>query len=83
MPCLGGVGESIGGQLLECEPHRRAGDAVLVDQLSRARNSIAGLDAVRWTRTNCDTELSYRKQIRPVVEDGATAMDWIFGHASA
>lgn len=27
------------------------------------------------------TELVYRKQIRPVVDDGATAMDRIFGHA--
>jgi integrase len=26
------------------------------------------------------TELIYRKQIRPVVDDGATAMDHIFGH---
>jgi integrase len=27
------------------------------------------------------TELVYRKQIRPVVDDGATVMDRIFGHA--
>jgi site-specific recombinase XerD len=26
------------------------------------------------------TELVYRKQIRPVLDDGATAMDRIFGH---
>ncbi len=29
------------------------------------------------------TELVYRKQIRPVVEDGARAMDRIFPHAQA
>lgn len=28
------------------------------------------------------TELVYRKQIRPVVDDGATVMDRIFGHAA-
>jgi integrase len=29
------------------------------------------------------TELVYRKQIRPVVDDGATVMDRIFGHSTA
>jgi integrase len=29
------------------------------------------------------TELIYRKQIRPVIDDGATAMDRIFRHSTA
>lgn len=44
-------------------------DGVLLEQISR----LVGHSGTTVT------ELVYRKQIRPVVDDGATAMDRIFG----
>jgi hypothetical protein len=36
-----------------------------------------------WNSGTTDTELVYRKQIRPVVQDGATAMDKLFPDSAA
>jgi integrase len=48
-------------------------DGVPLEQISR----LVGHSGITVT------ELIYRKQIRPVIDDGATAMDRIFRHSTA